>query len=289
MAKLTVTLPDGSPLELAAGATGADAAAAIGPRLAARRARDRGRRRASRPLRRAARRGGDRDRDRAQRRARRRGGAVADPPRRRPRDGDRGGRALAGDARSRSARRSTAASTTTSSSPTASGRARPTWSGSRRRCAEHIEADEPFERSDLPVAEAIERFRAADQPYKVELIEDLVARPGSRDGVAVSKRPVHRPLPRPARALDRADQGVQAELARRRLLARRRAPPDADPDLRHRLSLPGGARRATSSGSSLRGENDHRRLGPELGPVRVPRGGAGDAVLAAATGPCCCA
>ena len=34
MAKLTVTLPDGSPLELAAGATGADAAAAIGPRLA---------------------------------------------------------------------------------------------------------------------------------------------------------------------------------------------------------------------------------------------------------------
>ena len=39
----------------------------------------------------------------------------------------------------------------------------------------HIEADEPFERSDLAVAEAIERFRAADQPYKVELIEDLIA------------------------------------------------------------------------------------------------------------------
>ena len=38
----------------------------------------------------------------------------------------------------------------------------------------HIKADEPFERSELPAAEAIERFRADDQPYKVELIEDLV-------------------------------------------------------------------------------------------------------------------
>src|SRR5919106_1667866 len=38
----------------------------------------------------------------------------------------------------------------------------------------HIEADEPFERTDLPAGEAIERFRAADEPYKVELIEDLV-------------------------------------------------------------------------------------------------------------------
>src|SRR5436190_6533865 len=34
MPDLTVKLPDGSPLELPAGATGADAAAAIGPRLA---------------------------------------------------------------------------------------------------------------------------------------------------------------------------------------------------------------------------------------------------------------
>ncbi len=39
---------------------------------------------------------------------------------------------------------------------------------------EHIAADEPFERTDVPVAEALERFRAADEPYKVELISDLV-------------------------------------------------------------------------------------------------------------------
>ena len=38
----------------------------------------------------------------------------------------------------------------------------------------HIKADEPFERSDVPTAAALERFREEDQPYKVELIEDLV-------------------------------------------------------------------------------------------------------------------
>ena len=40
--------------------------------------------------------------------------------------------------------------------------------------AKHVAADESFERSDVTVAEALERFRAEDQPYKVELIEDLV-------------------------------------------------------------------------------------------------------------------
>ena len=41
----------------------------------------------------------------------------------------------------------------------------------------HIAADEVFSRRDLPVAEAIEIFRARGEDYKVELIEDLV-----RDG-----------------------------------------------------------------------------------------------------------
>src|SRR5215208_1774788 len=39
---------------------------------------------------------------------------------------------------------------------------------------EHIKADENFERDDLPVADAIERFRGEGEDYKVELIEDLV-------------------------------------------------------------------------------------------------------------------
>jgi len=42
------------------------------------------------------------------------------------------------------------------------------------RAREHIAADEPFVRAEVDVAEALERFRAEDQPYKVELIEDLV-------------------------------------------------------------------------------------------------------------------
>src|SRR5215212_9815823 len=39
---------------------------------------------------------------------------------------------------------------------------------------EHIAADEHFERTDVPVDDAIARFRAEGQDYKVELIEDLV-------------------------------------------------------------------------------------------------------------------
>jgi threonyl-tRNA synthetase len=42
------------------------------------------------------------------------------------------------------------------------------------RMTAHIKADEPFERRDLPVADALARFRAEGQPYKVELIEDLI-------------------------------------------------------------------------------------------------------------------
>src|SRR6059036_1716656 len=42
------------------------------------------------------------------------------------------------------------------------------------RMREHIEADEPFERTDVTVEEALRRFRGEGQDYKVELIEDLV-------------------------------------------------------------------------------------------------------------------
>jgi threonyl-tRNA synthetase len=42
------------------------------------------------------------------------------------------------------------------------------------RMREHIEADEEFVREDVPVAVALDRYRAEGQRYKVELIEDLV-------------------------------------------------------------------------------------------------------------------
>src|SRR5215211_325592 len=43
-----------------------------------------------------------------------------------------------------------------------------------QRMAAHIAADEAFERRELPVADAVAKFRDEGQPYKVELIEDLV-------------------------------------------------------------------------------------------------------------------
>jgi threonyl-tRNA synthetase len=43
------------------------------------------------------------------------------------------------------------------------------------RMRAHVKAAEPFERRDVPVAEARERFAREGQDYKVELIDDLVA------------------------------------------------------------------------------------------------------------------
>ena len=43
-----------------------------------------------------------------------------------------------------------------------------------QKMREHINADEPFEREDVPVGEALEKFTAEHQDYKVELIEDLI-------------------------------------------------------------------------------------------------------------------
>jgi threonyl-tRNA synthetase len=43
---------------------------------------------------------------------------------------------------------------------------------------EHIAADEPFVREDVPAGDALDRFLREDQDYKVELIEDLVRNEG---------------------------------------------------------------------------------------------------------------
>ena len=55
-------------------------------------------------------------------------------------------------------------------------------------------------------------------------------------------RPVHRPVPGPARREHRQDRPVQAARRRRRVLARRREAADAPAHLRHGLGDPGGAR-----------------------------------------------
>src|SRR4051794_5164504 len=42
-----------------------------------------------------------------------------------------------------------------------------------QKMREHIKADEQFERTDISSAAALDRFRADHEDYKVELIEDL--------------------------------------------------------------------------------------------------------------------
>ena len=128
-----------------------------------------------------------------------------------------------------------------------------------QRMRQHINADEHFVREDVTVAEALERFRGEGQDYKVELIEDLVAaadpRASARDGQPVHERSLHRPLPRPTRARHEAHQGGQAAVRRRRVLARRLQAPDADAHLRHGVFDQGraqGAPRASRAGEGAR-------------------------------------
>jgi threonyl-tRNA synthetase len=47
------------------------------------------------------------------------------------------------------------------------------------RMAEHVKADESFQRRELPAKEAVELFRDQGQDYKVELIEDLMRDEGA--------------------------------------------------------------------------------------------------------------
>ncbi len=48
-----------------------------------------------------------------------------------------------------------------------------------KRMKEHIKASEMFERSDISVEEALERFKELGEDYKVELIEDLIKNEGA--------------------------------------------------------------------------------------------------------------
>ena len=69
---------------------------------------------------------------------------------------------------------------------------------------EHVKADEPFVREDVPVGHALERFRARGAGLQGRADRGPRPRPGRRDRLALHQRPVHRPLPRPARAVHRA-------------------------------------------------------------------------------------
>ena len=118
---------------------------------------------------------------------------------------------------------------------------------------EHIAAGEAFDRSEITVAEALERFRDEAQDYKVELIEDLVEAQGI-ETVSLYRNGPFTDLCRGPHAPSTASVGaIKLPVRRRRLLARRREPADAHAHLRHRLLLQEGARPRTWSASSRRG------------------------------------
>ena len=150
------------------------------------------------------------------------------------------------------------------------------------RMAEHVKADEPFERRELLGRRRRSRyFRDQDQDYKVELIEDLIRDEGAKTVSLYRNGPFEDLCRGPARPLDRTDRRLQADLAGGRLLARRRDPADADAHLRDRLPRPQGARAAPGAPrAGARARPSQAR--PAARPLRVPPRGAGDALLAAA-------
>ncbi len=145
---------------------------------------------------------------------------------------------------------------------------------------EHVKADEPFERSELPAAEAIERFRAEGQDYKVELIEDLV-RDQRVDTVSLYRngpfvdlcRGPHAPSTKRIEAfkLTSVAGAYWRGDSERQMLTRVYGTAFlSKADLEEHLRRLEEAR-----------ARDHRELGPRARPVHVLRGVAGHALLAA--------
>ena len=132
-----------------------------------------------------------------------------------------------------------------------------------------------WSREEISRGDAIARFEQEGEPYKVELVDTAEG-----DISLYTPGRLHRPLPRPAPPDLEADQGVQADRPRRRVLARRRAQQAAHPHLRHRVLLagristtylerleearearPSPARRRSSTSSTSRRSRPARRSG----------------------------
>ena len=96
------------------------------------------------------------------------------------------------------------------------------------------------------------------------------ARPRRADGVRVQAGRLPRPLPRAPRGLHGRDQGLQAPLVLRRLLARGREEPDAPAHLRDGLAHPGGPGQASlAAGGGEEARPPQAR--PRARPLRLPR------------------
>jgi len=128
----------------------------------------------------------------------------------------------------------------------------------------HIDADEPFVREEVSVQDAIQRFHEEKQPYKVELIEDLIKNENATTVSLYTNGPFtdlcrgpHAPTTKRIKAFKL--QSVAGSYwrgdANRQMLTRVYGTAFfSDKDLRAHLELIERAR-----------ANDHRRLGPQLG------------------------
>ncbi len=130
---------------------------------------------------------------------------------------------------------------------------------------EHIKADEPFVREDVPVGEALERFmrRGPGLQGRADRGPGRERRRAHR--LALHQRPVHRPLPRPARAAARSG-------SRRSSCSRSRAPTGAATPSKPMLTRVYGTAFFSEKDLDAHLErleqaraHDHRRLGPQLG------------------------
>src|SRR5919202_2881562 len=129
---------------------------------------------------------------------------------------------------------------------------------------EHIKADEPFVREDVPVGDALERFVREGQDYKVELIEDLVKDQGvptvslyTNDGFTDLCRGPHAPSTKRVKAfklLSVAGAYWRGDSSRQMLTRIYGTAFHSKEDLEAYLQRLEGAR-----------ARDHRRLGRELG------------------------
>ena len=265
---MTVTLPDGSPLELPDGASGHDAAAAIGPGPGEGRGGRAGGRRAARPGPPPARRRGHP------------GGHVQERRRLPVRDAPLG-RARHGRGRPEPHPRHQAGLR-----PADRGRLllrlRSAAAAHRGGLPRHRGRDLPHRGLEgaLP-AQRDEHRRRAGVLRRAR--GRLQGRPGGRagppgrdPGVALPPARLRRPVPRPAPARRRAHRAGQAPVGRRRLLARQRGEPPAHPHLRHRLPHVEGARgapRAAGAGAGARpppGGPRPRALPLRRGRARLP-------------------
>ena len=100
------------------------------------------------------------------------------------------------------------------------------------RMAELAKADQPVNRRVMPRDEAVKFFRNLGELYKAR---DHRRHSRERGHQSLRAGRLGRPVPRPARALHRQTESVQAHQGGRRLLARRFAQRDAAADLRHCL------------------------------------------------------